>query len=185
MHCSDEDAVMRGSRVRTLIVEDEPLARRTLHAMLSGIDWVECVGEAADGEQAVALIVSLSPELIFLDVQLPGFSGVEVLERTRTNAAVIFATAFDTYALVAFELGAIDYVTKPFGPDRVARALGRAAMQVRAMREVTRERALSDAATPPSEASSIRARLDAVGSRPVTRMFARDRGTVIPIPVAD
>jgi two-component system LytT family response regulator len=173
-----ELAVVTGPPVRTLIVDDEPLARRTLRSMIEEIPWLECVGEAADGDRAVSLIQSLDPELIFLDVRLPGMSGIEALERARSHAAVIFATAFDGYARAAFELGAIDYVTKPFGPERLHRAVGRAAMQVRAMREE------SNGSTPGQPGlSSLRARLDAVRSQPVTTIFARDRGLIIPIPV--
>jgi two-component system, LytTR family, response regulator len=177
--------MIEGPRVRTLIVEDEPLARRTLRSIIGDIDWLECVGEATDADQAASLIVSLDPELIFLDVHLPGGSGIEVLERARCSAAVIFATAFDAYALSAFELGAIDYVTKPFGPERIQRAVGRAAMQVRGARDLARDRAHSEVATSPSDAPSLRARLDAVRLKPVTRIFARDRGTIVPIAVTD
>lgn len=174
-----------GPRVRTLIVEDEPLARRMLRSIVDDIDWLDCVGQAVDADQATALITSLEPELIFLDVQLPGGSGIEVFERTRSSAAVIFATAFDSYALAAFELGAIDYVTKPFGPDRILRALNRAAMQVRATRSDRADSGNIDASRSANEAGSLRARLDVVRARPLARIFARDRGIIVPVSVTE
>ncbi len=177
-----------GAPVRTLIVEDEPLARRAMRGILAELEWIDCVGEAVDAEQASLLITMLDPELIFLDVQLPAGNGIEVLERTRSDAAVIFATAFDGYALAAFELGAVDYVTKPFGAPRVHRALARAMVQVRALRETRRGGGVN--ASSPREPDvprglSIRARFDVLRDKPLTTIFVRERGLVVPISVTE
>ena len=105
-------------KIRTLIVEDEPLARRTLRDFIGEIDWLELVAEAEDGLEAVELIERFQPDLIFLDVQIPELSGLEVLDRISVRPAVVFTTAFDHYAVTAFELDALDYIQKPFGRDR-------------------------------------------------------------------
>jgi len=175
----EEGIQVAGPPVRTLIVEDERLARRALRTIVDGVDWLACVGEATDAEQALSMIRTLDPELIFLDVQLPGGSGVDVLDRAHSDAVVVFATAFDSYAYAAFELGAIDYVTKPFGPDRVHRALCRASVQIQAIR--SRRGATLRSGT---AASSVGARLDAIRAKPLERIFVRDRGLIVPIPVS-
>ena len=106
------------STIDTLIIEDEPLARRTLRDFIGDIKWLELIGEAADGFEAVEKIEKLKPDLIFLDVRIPELSGVEVLRRVNHKPAVVFTTAFDNYAVTAFELEALDYLQKPFGRDR-------------------------------------------------------------------
>src|SRR4029453_16808782 len=88
--------------------------------------WLQCVGEAAPGAAAVAAIDELQPDLVFLDVRLPGMTGIDVLGKVRHAPAVIFTTAYDTFAVTAFELGALDYLLKPFGRERFSRALERA-----------------------------------------------------------
>lgn len=168
------------SAVRTLIVEDEPLARRALRAIVDSIDSLECVAEAADAEQAASMIRSLDPELIFLDVHLPGGSGIAVVQQAATDAVVILTTAFDTYALAAYELGAIDYVTKPFGADRVLRAVHRAGAQVRAHRE---QRTV-EAQVAPSRLD-IGTRMAAIASTPIDTIYVRDRGVIIPVRVTE
>ena len=112
-------------KVRTLVVDDEPLARTGLRAMLTAFDWIEVVGEAADGVAAVEAIERLQPELVFLDVQMPGLFGTEVLRRIERHPFVIFTTAFSQHAVSAFELGAVDYLLKPFGPVRLSAAMER------------------------------------------------------------
>src|SRR3954471_861045 len=112
-------------KVTAFIVDDEPVARAGLRAMLGAIDWVEVVGEAGDGEAAVTGINALRPELVFLDVQMPGLLGTEVPRRLERAPFVIFTTAFSEHAVTAFELGAVDYLLKPFGPSRLAAAMQR------------------------------------------------------------
>jgi len=114
------------SAVSTLIVDDEPVARAGLRHLLEEVDWIRCVGEAADGPSAVEAIQQLQPELILLDVQMPGYSGIDVLRRLQTPIPrVVFTTAYAEHAVDAFELGALDYLLKPFGPVRLAAALDR------------------------------------------------------------
>jgi len=104
--------------VRTVIVEDEPHARTSLREYVNDVAWLHLVGEAGDGGEAVRLIDQARPDLIFLDVSLPEFSGLEVMARIRHMPDVVFTTAYDRFALTAFEVGALDYLLKPFGKQR-------------------------------------------------------------------
>lgn len=114
-------------RLRTLIVDDELLARKKIRAFLQEHPEFQVVGECADGERAVAEIRRHKPDLIFLDVQMPGRNGFEVLEGLDDECvpAIIFVTAFDKYAVRAFEVRALDYLLKPFNKARFAEALNR------------------------------------------------------------
>ncbi len=116
--------------IRALIVEDEPLARQTIKDFLQGEDWLELVGEAADGDRAVALIDELRPDLIFLDVRMPGLTGLQVLENIKHDPEVVFTTAYDDHAVTAFELDALDYVLKPFGRERFGQMLARVKLRL-------------------------------------------------------
>ena len=114
--------------MRTLLVDDEPLARSLLIEQLRDHPEVEVVGEAANGFEAVKSIEELAPDLVFLDIQMPKLSGFEVLELVGASVpAVVFVTAYDEYALKAFEVHAVDYLLKPVEPERLAAALARAA----------------------------------------------------------
>jgi two-component system, LytTR family, response regulator len=121
----------RSPRIRTLIVDDEPLARSNL-AVLSRLDpEIEIVGEYSSGEEALAEIRRAKPDLLFLDVQMPECDGFDVLELLGgVPPAVIFVTAYDQYALRAFEAGALDYLLKPFDNARFGRALDRAKQKI-------------------------------------------------------
>jgi len=112
--------------MRTLIVDDELPARQRLQRLLAEIEVVEVVGEADDGLQALELIEALSPDLLFLDIQMPGLNGFEVLEALAVSPLVIFVTAYDEFAIRAFEVNALDYLLKPFSRQRLAQAVGRA-----------------------------------------------------------
>jgi two-component system, LytTR family, response regulator len=113
--------------LRVLIVEDEPPARRRLRALLEEADDIVVVGECGDGTTAVDLITALKPDLVFLDVQIPELNGLEVVEVVGPAhmPAVIFVTAFDQYAVRAFEVAAVDYLLKPFDQERFRQALER------------------------------------------------------------
>jgi two-component system, LytTR family, response regulator len=113
--------------IRTLIVDDEPLARDGLRVRLSREEDVEIVGEAIDGVAAIDAILALTPDLVFLDVQMPGCGGFDVLERVSEThlPIVVFVTAYDQYALKAFDVHALDYLLKPFSDTRFAEALSR------------------------------------------------------------
>lgn len=112
-------------RIRVVIVEDEPEARQSLRDYAIGISQIDMVGEAVDGSEAVELIDRLAPDLVFLDVVLPECSGLEVLARLRHRPEIVFTTAYDRFALAAFEAGALDYLLKPFGRDRFTRTVAR------------------------------------------------------------
>ena len=112
--------------VRIAIVDDERPARDALREYLAGEPDVEIVAECANGFEAVKAVANLRPDLLLLDVQMPKLDGFEVLELVGRETAVIFTTAYDEYALRAFEVHAIDYLLKPFGPERLREALGRA-----------------------------------------------------------
>jgi two-component system LytT family response regulator len=156
-------------KLRTLIVEDEPLARRALRGFVEEVDWLEYVGEAEDGARAVQVIDELRPELVFLDVRMPVLDGLEVLRRIRHAPEVVFTTAFDRYAVAAFEIGAIDYLVKPFGRERFQRALER-----------IQARALGTGGVPPA---TERAR-DALDGAPLRRLFTRSGGAIAPVALA-
>lgn len=115
--------------MRVLIVDDERLARNELRRMLAAIPEVEVVGEARHADDALEQIGRLHPDLILLDVQMPGGDGFSLLERLDEAPAVIFTTAFDQYALRAFEVSALDYLVKPIAPDRLAGALAKVAIR--------------------------------------------------------
>ena len=111
--------------MKALIVDDERLARNELQRLLAVHPEVEVVGEAANGMEAVALIERFAPDLVFLDVQMPGASGFEVLASLDRAPRVIFTTAYDHFAIRAFEVNALDYLLKPVEPQRLAQALER------------------------------------------------------------
>jgi two-component system, LytTR family, response regulator len=109
-----------------VIVDDEPLARSVVREYARAHPGVEVVAECANGFEAVKAVTELSPDLLFLDVQMPKLSGFEVLELLGRSVPVIFTTAYDQYALRAFDVHAVDYLLKPFSADRFAEALSRA-----------------------------------------------------------
>ena len=112
--------------LRVLVVDDEPPARERLRRMLAEIEAVKVVGEAADGAQALEMIAALSPDLVLLDIQMPELDGFAVVEALEDPPAVIFVTAYDEYAIRAFEVNATDYLLKPFSRERLEGAIRRA-----------------------------------------------------------
>jgi len=121
--------------LRVLIVDDEEPARMVLRELLEAHPDVRILGEAQNGLEAVVLAVQARPDLVFLDVQMPRLDGFEVLELLDPTVAVIFVTAYDAYALRAFEVNAVDYLLKPFPPERLDAALARARTRVGTARE--------------------------------------------------
>jgi two-component system, LytTR family, response regulator len=119
-------------KIRTLIVDDEPLARERMRTLLGGEPDVDVVGEAVDGLEAVDAILEQSPDLVFLDVQMPKLDGFEVIQTVGLDRmpAVVFVTAYDQHALRAFEVQALDYLLKPFDRDRFQGALDRVRRQL-------------------------------------------------------
>lgn len=121
-----------GARIRALIADDEPLARERLRMLLADEDWIEVIDEAGDGRAAIDAIRKHRPDLVFLDVQMPGATGFEVIEAIGADRMpfVVFVTAYDQYALKAFDVHAIDYLLKPFDKERFHTGLARARQQI-------------------------------------------------------
>ena len=116
-------------RLKILIADDEPLAAERLQMMFARIDGVDLVGTAHDGESAVRMAEALAPDLVLLDIAMPGLDGIEVaraLSKQEKSPAVVFVTAFDQFAVAAFDVAAIDYLMKPVEADRLARSIDRA-----------------------------------------------------------
>ena len=156
-------------KIRALIVDDEALARERLASLLASENDVEVIGQCANGVEALAAIQEQSPELVFLDVQMPGLTGTEVLRRIERQPYIIFTTAFAEHAVTAFELGAVDYLLKPFGPGRLSAAMDR----VRA------------AIGEPATVGALERLTGALGVGPISRLFIRVGGNLVPLPVGD
>jgi two-component system, LytTR family, response regulator len=125
-----EDA--REGRTRVVVADDEPLARERLRMLLNSEPWLELVAECQNGIEAIDAIQGLAPDLVFLDVQMPGATGFEVIEAVGAEnmPPVVFVTAYDQYALKAFDVRALDYLLKPFDRERFQQALSRARQRV-------------------------------------------------------
>lgn len=154
-------------KVRTLIADDEPVARAGLRAMLAAFDWIEVVAEAASGPATVDAINTHRPELALLDVQMPGLLGTDVLRRVVHQPYVVFTTAFAEHAVEAFELGALDYLLKPFGQARLAAAMER----------------VRSAIGEPSPHPALERLGAAFGQGPITRLFVRSGAAIVPVAV--
>jgi two-component system, LytTR family, response regulator len=152
-----------------LIADDEPLARRTLRQHLQELGWKGDIYEAADGNSAVVTANEKRPDLVFLDIVMPGATGLQALEQFDYEPRVIFTTAYEQYAVTAFELGALDYVLKPFGRERLERVLRRAE------------------ATMGGSSVSVLARAQESLKPPagLSRIFVRDGSRIVPIPLAN
>ncbi|MGA3350234.1 MAG: LytTR family DNA-binding domain-containing protein [Candidatus Sulfotelmatobacter sp.] len=125
--------------LRVLIVDDEPLIRQGIRNGLSGCEGIEIAGECDSGLQAIDTILSARPDLVLLDVQMPDCTGLDVVRDVgpQRMPAVIFVTAYDQYAVSAFELNAVDYLLKPFDDDRLRAAIGRARERISSQREAS------------------------------------------------
>jgi len=156
-------------KVRTLVVDDEPLAREGLRAMLTAFDWIEVIGEAPDGEAAVEAINRLRPELVFLDVQMPGLFGTEVLRRIERQPFIIFTTAFSQHAVTAFEFGAVDYLLKPFGRARLSVAMERIRVAI----------------GEPVGIGALERLTGALTTGPITRLFVRTGVNLVPLAITE
>lgn len=172
--------------LRALIVDDEALARQRLEDLLRGAEDVEIVGTADNGRDAVDAIRTLTPDLVFLDMQMPGLTGLEVVRAVGADRmpATIFVTAYDQYALQAFDASALDYLVKPFDDDRFDQALARARRWVELERigELTDHlRALLDAAS----ASPAVAESASPTSGFIERIAVELRGQIRVVPVVD
>jgi len=113
-------------KIRVIIIDDESLARDLVRKYLEGIPGVEIAGECANGFEALKMVQDLKPDLLFLDIQMPKIDGFELLEVLDPKPQIIFTTAFDQYAIRAFEMNAVDYLLKPFSKERLEQALEKA-----------------------------------------------------------
>lgn len=156
-------------KVTVLIADDEPIARVALASMIATFDWLHCIAEVTDGVSAIEAIDRIRPELVFLDVAMPGATGTEVLSRVEHRPFVIFTTAYSEAAVTAFELGAVDYIVKPFGLERVAAAVNR----VRA------------AIGEPAPLSVVERLSSVFDTGTASRLFVRSSGGITPVLLTD
>src|ERR1044072_9233129 len=112
-------------RFTAILVDDERLARKELRTMLAEHEIIDVIGDAETVAQAAALVQPRNPDVLFLDIQLPGETGFDLLEKITPPCKIIFVTAFDSYAIRAFEVNALDYLLKPINPARLAQAIER------------------------------------------------------------
>ena len=123
-------------KYKTIIVDDERLARKEMRGLLSAFDEISVVGEAENLAEAINLIQKEKPNVVFLDIQLSGENGFDLLEKIEPNFNLIFVTAFDAYAIRAFEVNALDYLLKPVNPERLAKAIERLSKEDEAKNEL-------------------------------------------------
>ena len=154
--------------MRIVIVDDEPLARAVLREYVEADPRIEIVADCANGFEAVKAVAELKPDLVLLDVQMPKLDGFEVLELLGRDQPVVFVTAYDQYALRAFEVHAVDYLLKPFSVERFQEAMGRARERVRAKAAVPLDELVRDAKPK---------------SGPAERVLIRDGANVHVLPV--
>ncbi len=161
--------------IRALIVDDEPLGRQRIRSLLKDESDLEIVGECGDGREAVAAIRDRQPDLVFLDVQMPGLDGFGVLEAVGPEymPAVIFVTAYDSHALRAFEVNAVDYLLKPFDHRRLRQALQRARQQLD-----QREKAVGQYSALLKDVQSHRKFLDRLVIKSAGRVFFLKTGEI-------
>ena len=143
------------------------MQQRTLQDFIADFEWLELVGKASDGISAIEKIENLKPDLIFLDVQIPEVSGLEVLRRINYKPAVVFTTAFENYAVTAFELEALDYLQKPFGRERFHKTIKR--IQKRLLE--------SNAQKTFNETDE--------NIEPLTKLFVRKKDLIFPLDIED
>lgn len=134
--------------IRTIVVDDEPLARRGLLVRLAQFEHIEVIAECANGRDALDVIVAQKPDLVFLDIQMPGLNGFDVLRKVSQSVeqmpVVVFVTAYDQYAIRAFEVRALDYLLKPVDEDRLAQALERISQALTEQRDKQQQSKLVD-----------------------------------------
>ncbi len=155
--------------MRVIIVDDEDLARSVVREYLANRPDIQIVGECSNGFDAVKAITDLKPDLVFLDIQMPKLNGFEVLDLLEVKPRVIFVTAYDSYAIRAFEVHAVDYLLKPFSRERFEKSV---------------ERVTGDPAAAPSDAFDNLIRTTRALTSPIERILVRDGNRVHVIPAA-
>ncbi|MES2049354.1 MAG: LytTR family DNA-binding domain-containing protein [Pseudomonadota bacterium] len=153
------------------IAEDEPLARETIRDAVKQRHELRLIGEAADGASALEQINRLQPEVLFMDIQMPEMTGLEVLKRINYHPSIIFTTAYDQYAVAAFELNALDYLLKPFTRERFNAAVDRLQENI-------------EAASTPGMIAALHQAAERDKS-PLQRILVKDRGHIFPVNVND
>lgn len=173
------------NRIRTMVVEDEPVSRERLLALLGEEEDIEVVGECADGKTAAAAIASAAPDLVFLDIQLPEMNGLDLARALdkECRPAVVFVTAHDAYALPAFEIHALDYLLKPFSAQRFRSALTYAREHVAQRRATTLGNHLLHLL--PTMPGGVPAPPPAVADRPAERLVIKSSGRIYFVKIAD
>ncbi|MGE0392174.1 MAG: LytR/AlgR family response regulator transcription factor [Vicinamibacterales bacterium] len=177
------------TRLRVAVVDDEAPARMLLREFLDGDPDVDVVAECANGFEAVKAVAELRPDVLFLDVQMPKLDGFEVLDLVSRDVAVVFTTAYDEYALRAFEVHAVDYLLKPFGRERLVEALGRVRVRLAARGAAHSPTASGTFPAGPASPDSVApgaASLSAAARAPgtwLTRIVIRDGADVHVIPI--
>jgi two-component system response regulator AlgR len=162
------------TQLKTLIVDDEPLAVERMQILCARIPALQLAGTAADGEAALRLIDAFEPDLVFLDIAMPGMTGIDVanaLEGRAKAPAVVFVTAFDQFAVAAFDAAAVDYLLKPVAPERLEKAVARVAERLAERRA--------------AEAGGEVAEAPAAPSRYAREFWVPNRGELARVAVAD
>lgn len=154
-------------RIRAVVADDEEHARAGLAASLREFEWIDVVGMAANGPATLAAVNELRPDLLFLDVQMPGLPGTEVLRHLTHQPYVVFVTAHAQHAVTAFELGALDYLLKPFGAERVGELMTR----------------IQYALGHPGSEGGFGRFQEVFGRSPLARLFVRRGDAILPVPV--
>lgn len=155
-------------RPTAVVADDDVLARERLRDLVAEVPLVEIVGEAGDGVSAIEVVKRLKPDVVFLDIEMPGLGGLEVARSLPHPAAVIFTTAHNQYAVTAFELSAVDYLLKPFGAERFREAV---------------ERALAYGTKESVEARTRRYTEAVQAESNLTRLFLRERDAIVPVAI--
>lgn len=174
--------------MRAVLVDDEPPARALIHEFAADVDRIEIVAECGNGRDAIDTIREVDPDLVFLDVQMPGLDGFDVIERLDVLPYIIFSTAYEEFAVRAFEAGAVDYLLKPYGRDRFRTAVDR----VRARFDETQgqpssaylERVAELMQTVRgTEAPAADRQTPEADSRPLQRLYVRHGEKITPVPL--
>tara|TARA_B110000495_G_C22947992_1_gene555057 strand:- start:280 stop:1089 length:810 start_codon:yes stop_codon:yes gene_type:complete len=179
-------------KLKTIIVDDEPLALEHLRSMLAEFEGIDVVADCRNGREAVLAVSEMDPELMFLDIQMPGLNGFEVIKALQSDIMpmVIFVTAFNEYAIDAFDLHAVDYVLKPLDPERVSRAVERAIDRANRNQTESHKAPLIGAIGEIAERTSAALPANTAAHKPASesitgKLLVRDSGIVKVIPFDD
>lgn len=129
---------------KTILIDDEPLARKRLNRLLTAYPEIEVIAEAENGEEGLALIHDLKPDLIFLDIEMPVLNGFEMIRKLNHQPIIVFTTAYDQYAIKAFEEGSVDYLLKPIETERLAKTIAKLPQQSNAVQSPKIEELLAN-----------------------------------------